>query len=502
MSSYYTYDTLNTVENEERQRQQAEAEANAAAQPRTTQTAAPSSGSGNYTTGGVYQPTSRVNTGYSVPSEPKTATGLAGQVLGGLQPALEQGRMTALGAYEAAGARTAPTMDARAQEQFRRQQMGLASTLWGGIQGNSPSVAELMYRRSADDAAQSAAALAAGTRGANPGLAMRQALNAQAMTQGQAALGASQLRAQEIAQQRGELAQLLAQGRGMDIGIAGANQQAALEQQRLNDAAQQGYLGMVNQQDLARMNATNSLALAEMGKPTMAEQAWGMGTQAVGTAGALWLKSDARLKQNPVSRALLSWEERGFRGEPPVVLGDRRNVADVVARHREVADAPQLEREARARGAYTAQMALDEYKAMDQEEAARQRAANAHLVHTPRPGPPGSYAHHQGYVTGSAFPGVTGRPIDLSRSAEEGRRTSDEFLRTIRPHRYEYRDPGLGPGPRTGVMAQELTRSEAGRQMVRRLPDGTLAIDTGEAVAPMLAAMAQMDDRLRKVEGQ
>jgi len=67
----------------------------------------------------------------------------------------------------------------------------------------------------------------------------------------------------------------------------------------------------------------------------------------------------------------------------------------------------------------------------------------------------------------------------------------------------------MGGKNESGIIAQDLERSKAGKEMVKRGPAGLRMIDTGEASKKMLAAMALMHEdnenlkaRLAKLEGK
>lgn len=70
---------------------------------------------------------------------------------------------------------------------------------------------------------------------------------------------------------------------------------------------------------------------------------------------------------------------------------------------------------------------------------------------------------------------------------------------------YQYRHPGApgqAPGRHVGPMAQELERSEVGKRLVSQGPNGTkqVAFGSPHAVASAFAALASMNERLKKVE--
>lgn len=79
--------------------------------------------------------------------------------------------------------------------------------------------------------------------------------------------------------------------------------------------------------------------------------------------------------------------------------------------------------------------------------------------------------------------------------------TIDDLLDKLKPYTYRYKDEKHGEGPRPGIMAQDLNRSEAGKQIVRRDAEG-LKVDINAAISTALAASARLNKRLRALEGK
>ena len=85
---------------------------------------------------------------------------------------------------------------------------------------------------------------------------------------------------------------------------------------------------------------------------------------------------------------------------------------------------------------------------------------------------------------------------DISRGDDD----IDAMLDNLRPYRYRYRDEArFGAGPRLGIMAQDLERSEAGRMAVVDEPDGK-GVDVHRALSAALASAARLNARVRKLE--
>lgn len=76
------------------------------------------------------------------------------------------------------------------------------------------------------------------------------------------------------------------------------------------------------------------------------------------------------------------------------------------------------------------------------------------------------------------------------------------FLDALAAREFEYKDtskPGTAPGKRYGIMAQDLEKSEMGKSLVRETPVGKM-VDTVQGFGAVLAAQAEMNKRLKKLE--
>jgi len=77
---------------------------------------------------------------------------------------------------------------------------------------------------------------------------------------------------------------------------------------------------------------------------------------------------------------------------------------------------------------------------------------------------------------------------------------SSEFLDNLTGKKYKYKDPKFGQGQQVGVMAQDLEKSEAGNQMVSDSPEGKM-VDFSKSGPPILASLADINERLKRIEG-
>lgn len=104
--------------------------------------------------------------------------------------------------------------------------------------------------------------------------------------------------------------------------------------------------------------------------------------------------------------------------------------------------------------------------------------------------------------------GGIGQIIGASMSDErvkdnvvDARKDIDEMLDALRPVGWQYKDPKHGEGHYTGIIAQDMERSRAGRDIVRETPDGK-ALDNQKLLNANTAAVARLNERLRELEGK
>lgn len=76
----------------------------------------------------------------------------------------------------------------------------------------------------------------------------------------------------------------------------------------------------------------------------------------------------------------------------------------------------------------------------------------------------------------------------------------EAFMNALKPYMYNYKNEKHGSGEKMGVMAQDLEKSEVGKTMVDQAPDGTKMVDTNKAIGAVLAAVADINRKLKKLE--
>ena len=77
-----------------------------------------------------------------------------------------------------------------------------------------------------------------------------------------------------------------------------------------------------------------------------------------------------------------------------------------------------------------------------------------------------------------------------------------DFLDSITGYKYTYKKPAkYGQGKQVGVMAQDLEKTDAGSKLVIDTPEGKM-IDYSKSGPAVLASLASINDRLKKIEGK
>lgn len=203
----------------------------------------------------------------------------------------ERYRRTLQQGAETAGQRTAPqataaTIATGPQDETRATQMRLLGGLVGAAEGQGPSVAQEQLKAGTDRNVRGALAAANTVRGMGAGAAVKQVAQVQAQAGQQMASDAAALRAQEIAQARGQAVQAVTGARGQDVALAseqaGLNQQTALanlsatqQQDQLNQQATQYYIsqGLSMEEasrrarmDMEQMKLQQNLAYNQLGQ--------------------------------------------------------------------------------------------------------------------------------------------------------------------------------------------------------------------------------------------
>lgn len=95
---------------------------------------------------------------------------------------------------------------------------------------------------------------------------------------------------------------------------------------------------------------------------------------------------------------------------------------------------------------------------------------------------------------------VTASDERLKTDVEIADADVDALLDAIAPKSFRYLDEKHGDGRITGVMAQDLERSDAGRGVVVETADGKM-LDSRKTISLLLAAVARLGARVKQLEG-
>jgi hypothetical protein len=90
---------------------------------------------------------------------------------------------------------------------------------------------------------------------------------------------------------------------------------------------------------------------------------------------------------------------------------------------------------------------------------------------------------------------------ELKEHIAPGRNEVLQVLSSIRPYTFDYKSGAYGAGPQIGILAQELERTEFGRNIVGVDPAGSKYIKIPQAVGALLASVANLHERLSQIEG-
>ncbi len=112
-------------------------------------------------------------------------------------------------------------------------------------------------------------------------------------------------------------------------------------------------------------------------------------------------------------------------------------------------------------------------------------------------GAPQMVAAGQGYNEYNK-PAQTGSDVRMKEDVSEF--DPSEFLDSVTSYKYHYKKPEMGSGENYGVMAQDLEKTKEGAAMVEDTPEGK-KVDYGKGFSTLMAAMADMHQRVKELEG-
>lgn len=88
---------------------------------------------------------------------------------------------------------------------------------------------------------------------------------------------------------------------------------------------------------------------------------------------------------------------------------------------------------------------------------------------------------------------------NLKTEINEADNEIDEMLDKLSPYSFEYKDKKHGEGEHAGIMAQDLEKSKAGKNMVVDTAEGK-AVDVKKALSTIMASQARLAQRLKDLE--
>lgn len=93
---------------------------------------------------------------------------------------------------------------------------------------------------------------------------------------------------------------------------------------------------------------------------------------------------------------------------------------------------------------------------------------------------------------------------NMNQTEKSGSEMVEEFLDALKSYTYNYKDKENNgqknpDGKVTSVMAQDLEKSKLGKQMIIDGPEGKM-VDYGQGMAPLFAAIAELNQRTKKLE--
>ncbi len=343
---------------------------------------------------------------------------------------------------------TAPTATAAQiargpQGEVRGQQMTLAQQLAARARGEAPSAAELQLQRSTDRSLAQQLALQAGATGPQAAAARRQAASQQGLLSQEAAREAAILRAQEQAGAEQALAGLTSDIRGADIGLA--TSQAGLAQQaELANVESQLRANLANQGvdlDVLKANAAAGSA-ADIANLNTQLQLLGMDEDRARAV----LQAELNLSQQEMNQAI---GQAGIQSQ-----------------------------EAIARKQGQSQMMGGILGSLGTLGAAAIAASDVNLK-----------KNIEKKSLGEAL---------IDKDVDSDDRLKD-LLSNLDVYDYDYKDEKFGEGRQTSVMAQDLEKSEIGKEAVIDTPEGKM-VDYNKLLPAMLAANVDANKRIMSLE--
>jgi hypothetical protein len=389
---------------------------------------------------------------------------------------------------------TGTTIDPTQQAAFRNQQMALVNALNMQASGQGPSLAQAQLQQANEAAVASQMAQAASQRGINPALASRAAAQNIGNIQAQNAQESAKLRLAEQLQARQLLGQVTEGARGQDIGLA--TSQAQLSSTEGMTAAEQVNRGLIKQADLDADLAKTQAALA-LDADKFTADTFMKAKQANQSANL-----QARI-QDSLNRINVDQFNAKAKDEMTRFATDAKLRADIANQ------AADLQAQGMNLDAASKKMGL-EMESLKALLAASSAAADRDFQYSKQQDEHHiALAKNRSGAIGSALSAigtaVTTASIFSDENAKENVQSSEKigaFVNALNEYDYSYKKdvPGVGGQSRTGVMAQDIAKSDLGKEMVSKdEATGYLKVDTDKALQAALAGLAYLN---KKIEGR
>lgn len=453
-------------------------------------------------------------------------------------------------AAQMAGATVAPAAQVGVGDSvFYDKQAALAAALEQQAAGQGPSLAGLQLQQALEAALRSNMGALSAQPGVSQGLAARlfgyQAGNAQ----NEAAMAAAQARMAEQLSARQQLQTLYQAGRGQDVAVQQGNQvatnqvaaqQAQLEaakqaanmqaqneiaqaQAQLDSAMAQFNAGQINQQQLeqAQINYNTSVANANAVNQRAVEQA---DLEMRGL-----LANQLAANTQAYNQAQLVQEANKFNADTSFKTGvqnatfqqDAAQSNQAAFNQRNIAQGQisggitqaSLGASATLGAAEAAADAARDVAETNQETAivtnTQDNLPDESVVEAPTEesdddNPTTTGGGGSGGSSGGSASGVIGGRAQSDKKAKKnikaGDAAADDMMSKLAAAIYEYKNPVDGTGPQVGVMAQDLEKSQLGKQMVEKGKRGR-SINFAKGLGAVLAAQASLHQRMKALEG-
>jgi len=113
----------------------------------------------------------------------------------------------------------------------------------------------------------------------------------------------------------------------------------------------------------------------------------------------------------------------------------------------------------------------------------------------------GMYGGPAGAATGAEVGGALGGTAsDKNLKTDIKGFDAQSFLDSLKPATYNYKDPEqFGEGKQTGVMAQDLEKTDTGKALVEDTPQGKM-VDYSKSPPVLLASLVDLHNRLKELE--